>query len=502
MTKFLYAFMFLAMMSCNTELLNVEDIEFELNQPEFAIPLINTTLSIQDALDNFDTGGFLDVDDENFMTLVYTDEVLSIGGSDVGEIKDFELPIVDTLLGIPFNDIQDDLDFDFALTKSGMLEVSFSSAYQEDLTVLVTISNLTLNSSPLIIPFNVQYTGSTGQYSQTIDLSEYKFDLQNDLIQISYQSRNAANEHRPLTDLLLTFSSIELSFAQGYVGQFPFSLPEGTLNIDLFENAIQGNIYLEDPKIKLIFQNSFGLPLQVGANEISVITAQDEKLILNSVLDQGLLINFPNLSEIDEMKETIITFDTNNSNLRDVLNSSPKSLTYEVNALTNPEEDSTIVGFISENSRINLNVEIELPLWLRANNFTLQDTADFDFSSFEEVESAEFKLITENGLPVEINVQAYFLDDTNAIVDSLFTDNSAFITGAAINQSGDVTAPGIVEKLVPMDQVKIRNLERAKKILLKSSFATSDANTTSSKFYTDYGIQFKLGARAILNLPQ
>jgi len=411
MKQFPYLILLCLLMSCKPELLDINEVNVELSNPEFAIPLINTSISIQDALDEFDSEGFLDVDSDNFMTLYYTGEVGSLPGVDIPELADFELPVIDTLINFPFSIIQSDIDFDIADVTAGSLEISFTSDYTEDLTVIVTVANFSKNGLIVseVIPVQFDNTG-TQNVVRTLDLSNSKFDLENDQIEISYSCRNSLNQHRALTDLKASFTGIKLDYLQGYVGEFDLSIPVDTVTFDLFSDVIGGNLIFENPSIEITLNNGFGVPMRMSANSMTVLNENNESMPFMTDLDNGILLNFPNLNEVGETKTTTLLLDQTNSNLTDVISFNPKKLVYSLEASANPEQDSTFEGFVSSESLITASVEAKLPLWLRANNFVLEETVTFDFESLEEIEQAEFKLITENGLPIELNIQAYFLD--------------------------------------------------------------------------------------------
>ena len=69
--------------SCVKDLQDIDNVEVENWQPEVAVALVNTTVSIQDFLNDFDSEGYLDIDDENFMTLVYESNIFSRNRKDI-----------------------------------------------------------------------------------------------------------------------------------------------------------------------------------------------------------------------------------------------------------------------------------------------------------------------------------------------------------------------------------------------------------------------------------
>ena len=79
---------------------------------------------------------------------------------------------------------------------------------------------------------------------------------------------------------------------------------------------------------------------------------------------------------------------------------------------TNPDEDTDIRGFVTDSSYYKVRVDVDLPLYGSAIDFTVTGYAlAWTSTGFDEVDYAEFKLVTENGMPVSIDMQGYFLDE-------------------------------------------------------------------------------------------
>jgi len=75
---------------------------------------------------------------------------------------------------------------------------------------------------------------------------------------------------------------------QGYFGQYAFDLPSDRIVIDLFENSVAGQVYVEDPRVDIIVKNSFGLPIFFRADQFIAETEQSGNLVFESILDQGV----------------------------------------------------------------------------------------------------------------------------------------------------------------------------------------------------------------------
>ena len=500
-TKVLFLLMSLVLVqSCVKDLQDIDQVEVENWQPEVATALVNTTVSIQDLLDNSDADGYLRIDEDNFMTLVYQSEVFSVAGAEVVTMPNFTIPMFDTSMVIPYGMIDTPFDIDFFSIKSGTLDFTFDSPYAEDMEVMIEVRNLTQNGTKLQFTKSAEFLGSSPtNVSGSMDLSGYIMDFVNDEIEVRYVATNAMGERKYLQNAELTFHDFEYNFAQGYFAQHEFDLPSDSIIIGLFDDAVGGSVYLEDPKIKLVIHNSFGIPIQLTTENLEAETADNQTLNVQTVLNQGVLFNYPTAFEVGQSMVTNIEINADNSNLSEILASNPQKLNYKLNAISNPDDDASIKGFVMDTSRFDVDVEVELPIYLSASNFAIEKVNDFDASIFEDLESAEFKLITENGLPVEAGVQVYFLDENSMVLDSLFDNvNATLIPAALVDSEGKVTTFSKGEDHIEIGGERLENFSNATQISIKGLVSTAEAGAVAVRFYTDYEMNFKLGVIAKL----
>ncbi len=486
--------------SCVKDFQDIDNIEVGNWQPEVAVALANTTVSIQDFLDDFDSQGYLNIDDENFMTLVYESNFFSVSGQDIVSIPNFAIPMFDTSIVFPYGSINTSFDIDFFAAKNGKLNFDFKSPYTEDMNVIIEVENLTQNGVKLSYLTTAQYSGSSPTHvSGSIDLTGYIMDFLNDEIKVKYIATNAAGERKFMQDMVLQFQDFEYSIIQGYFDQYEFDLPGDTILFNLFESAVSGSLKIEDPKINLKISNSFGIPIGMVVENITAETMSEGTMDIYSVLDDGIAFNYPSLMEVGQSMVTDVGVNKDNSNLSEIISNNPTQLSYELSALTNPTGDPSIRGFVSDTSRFDVDVQVELPVWLSARDFVVEEVSEFDASFFEGIESASFKLITENGLPIEAGVQVYFMDDNNVILDSLFDGgNITLIPAAEVNAQGELIEKSSSENIAEFTIDRIVQIQDATQISIKGIISTAEMGTVAVKFYTDYDISFKLGAIARL----
>ena len=208
-------------------------------------------------------------------------------------------------------------------------------------------------------------------------------------------------------------------------------------------------------------------------NVFDIFTVRGEVLPLESeFLENGIDFPYPGLDEIGVVKTEPFELTKENSNIDVVLGSGPIAIDYDVNAFTNPDSLTDIRGFITDSSYYKVRVDVELPLYARAANFLAQDSIDLDLSDFDGADYAEFKLVSENGLPLDVDVQAYFLDVNGAVIDSLLDDRQRLVEGAPVDEDGNALEANTTTTFVGISEERFAKIKAANKILLNAVFST------------------------------
>ena len=488
----------LMLLSQNSCIPDIQDVKLDDWQPEVAIPLLNTQVTIQDLLDNFETGGFLEQDADNFLTVVYQGNVLSQKGEEIISLEDFSIPMLVSEQTIPYADLPFDVEITKVVLKEGSFDYSLQSNFTEDMDVTIQIPSLKKDGQMLAMDMVMDYTGNGAVVmNNSMDLQGYTMDFSNGLEMKYIAKKQGNNQKEQLNNVSFSFSNLKYSYVEGKFGQYVFSLPIDSLVLDIFNNVSNGNIYFESPRIQLNIKNSFGMPIRITSNNFTAQTLLNGQQNITTPLNAGVDLAYPSLAEVGQYKSTAILLDKNSSNLANIIASSPTQINYEFTALANPV-DVNLTGFAKDDSAFEVDVDVELPLWFRAGNFTYEKTTDFDLSDIDQIEELEFKLITKNGLPLDTDMQLYFEDANGNVLDSLLTNNQSLLVAADVDNNGKVTASGDHTELVSFTGARIQNIQRATKIRLKAELSTANMGATSVKLFADYESSFQLGVKAIL----
>ncbi len=295
----------------------------------------------------------------------------------------------------------------------------------------------------------------------------------------------------------LTLSGLEIEYLDGYLGVQAFSLEKDTVNLNFDQLDFDGEITLADPRLTLKITNSFGMSL--GADLGNIMAESEETSLLLNGLD-SVTIGAP--STIGDSITTLIEINKSNTNIDDILGINPSRMIFEMTGSTNPGIGPHI-NFITDESYVGISMDVEVPLYGSVSGFVLTDTLDFPTDAFENVLKGTIRTFIKNEFPVDVNVQAYFVDEFYAPLDSLGTAPINVLKAISVDVNGEQDANS--EEYVTdieLTESMVENIKAAKYIILSSGLSTS--NEEAAKFYTSYGMDIKLAvwAKVKVNLQE
>jgi len=485
---------------------DLEDIDTVGADAEYAIPILNASISLDDLLEKLDKYTFLDIDSSGLIYLRYKGDVVTKTSQQIFESIEKTLPplipVIDTVMPLPLTS-PEGIEMDYVEMKSGLMQYYFESWHEDDLTVKVRFPQV-FKPNGQILEFNhiLNYSGSVPVIPfpplVTYDLKDHKLiaDDQGNL-RIEYIALHSNGTRDTVSNFNILLTNLEFSYAEGYFGNQLHDGGRDTIRIEFFETWTHGNVYFEDPKIYVKVFNSFGVPTRSIVNVFDIYTADGNVLSVESeAIDNGIDFLYPALpDEVGQAKTTEFSFTKDNSNIDVVLGSKPIALDYDVDAITNPDSISSIRGFITDSSRYTVSVEVELPIYGRSSDFMAIDTVDVDFSDYDDVEEMEFKFFAENQLPLNVKVQAYLVDGSGAVIDSLLTGPQILIAAAPVDDEGEVISSVKHILYLPVTGARLENLRETKQIILDAAFSTFDNGNKSVKVYADQHVNIGVGLK-------
>jgi len=501
----------LCLWSCE-QLDELEDIQGVKYETKYAVPLANLGASLDRILQNFEEEATLTIDPDGLFHFEYSGEVLTETGSEVfeeientfQEVSDITpngIPVVAPKVPIPYKE-ELDIEVDLIRLKGGLFSYQFENRNPVPINVRIDLPQFSRDEQPLSFTHQLPAYSGTGDppsfnnRDDPVDLSSIEIvPDENDNIFIEYTATNEQGVTVPLNNVFIRFDEVKLSYAQGFLGTNTYDGPLDSIDIDFFDAWIAGDVFFENPKITYVLENSFGIPTRSIVNRFDVITVEGNALPLESeLIENGIDFPYPSLDEVGEVKSESFLFTKDNSNIEDILSSKPVQVIYDVDALTHPDGDRSIRGFITDSSFYRVKVLVDLPLQGSASDFVATDTVEVELDDFESLDSVELKLVAENTLPLAIDIQILFRDENGNTTEMLTDNDLRLIEAAPVDDEGMVTGSTDKTSFVPLDGPRLEALLAAKDLVLIATFSTTGNGDQPVLITNDQRLDIGIGA--------
>jgi hypothetical protein len=190
------------------------------------------------------------------------------------------------------------------------------------------------------------------------------------------------------------------------------------------------------------------------------------------------------------------TLDKGNSNIIDLFNFQPKKVIFAETIKTNPSGVQQH-NFMMDTSKVYVEAEIELPLYGRTLNFTIEDTALFSMEEDKGVISVDLRFNLANMFPSEANIQVYLADTNDVILDSLFDKKAMVLVPAVVGPAPDYRTSDPINQttVVTLKGDKLKNFWKTGKIIYRADLSTADQGQKVVKIYSDYYIDIRMAVK-------
>jgi len=474
--------------------LDIGDQEYDL-----AVPLINTKISVKRLSDVSKSNTSIKIAPDGKATVLYNGEVIRRTVSAIFPPFPGLIPyeITDSVSSVvlQFNQPYQLKKATFQDTK---IRFFASTDETEDVDVEMRILELSKDGKQFVTNFKLKYQGTspTNVLTDEILIDGYTLISNSNTLTFSYKAITKSGKRIKFKRAQMSFDVIKFSYLDGYLGFHRFAVDGSVIDVGLFNNWLSGSFDFSDPKITISVDNAFGLPVRSRVNKMDLTSINGKAVSLQSpFVNTGIDFAYPSFSEIGQIKKTNFVFDKNNSNIREVFNEKTKSIAYDIDALVNPDQDTSIRGFIDGSAFFVVNVAVEVPLLGSINQVVIADTLDLDLKDVNEIISAQFKALISNDFPAQVDVQGYFLDENGKNLEQLF-DNAGITLRPAALGANDRAIPGIQEVFnITYDEQRFAKIKAAKKIAFVVKINTTGSDTNRALWiYDNYGIGLKLGS--------
>ncbi len=493
--------------------------------PNLAVPLAYSTFGVYDILALTDSNDLVITDPQSGeLSLVYRGELFSNTAQEVVQIPDLneniDLTPSDLVLlpNVAFPNgqtIQSNIENTIELNtnagvelhtlrlKEGTFSVQISTQLRHDVEIVLTLPEFTQNGSPITRTVNLDYAGSVPQTANvSINLEDAVADLT--------LNGTTVNTFEMITDVTITgtgqpitgtesvsmdlnLTGLEFENATGYFGQQNFTVSNDSILIKLFQNASSGYFELTNPRVDFIVENSFGFPARLNLNDLKTINANTGQ--------EYPLTGYPSVININSpasLGQTVVTNlvlnSSNTANMNTIISSVPKYFYFEGEAISNPNGQTGTLNFIEDDSRLRIRGELELPLEGFAYGFGVKDTIDFNIGTdIDLIEYVMFRMIVDNGFPVDVAAQIKFMDQNYNPLFSIFNTPNTLIESALVDGTGKVNQRTKKINDIVLTQTQVDLLPQIKYLEIEGITQTLNGqNGQVVKLFDDYTIYVKL----------
>jgi len=522
--------------SCQKDEFNFKNYDQSIEwTPTFNGPVAYGSLTLEDLLNKADNTGMISTDDAGQIIFTYKGTLNEITANDWLTIpgQDFKRFRISSPIDIPggfpgrVDSIELSDNYHFVFAKGGHMDSLYLEQGNLNISTHSTIwhmASIKLSSSYIVkedgdtLDELINVSKSSGDFDTTIILSLNggKLYLNNanpdsSLVPLNFKLiiYNSGNEILSTdgVDITINIGVLTLNAAYGYVGQYDTLLQKDKeMNLDLFKGKFKGSVTFRDPRLNMTVDNSFGLHIGFSFED-SYVRMKNGTVTSLDINPDMFILEAPVIDSAEFSKTSVISINRNNSNIEDIFTTDLQKLVYSVRIATNPPQAEQTDNFFLKSSTVSVNYEFDLPMDLRVNDLVLVDTIDFNLggdidSSKFNINALQIRIETDNGMPVDANLQVYFVNSSYQVLDSLYTDENSqiLVSGEVDDFTGRVTTPTNNISVIDLPQAKINNILDAVYAFIQATIETHNGGQTDVRFYSDYSIGFKLGTRVDLDV--
>ncbi len=490
MTKqwILIALALLLFQGCSLE----EDIS-KLKTPEWngeiAAPIAKGSITVGQAINQLEDFDYLDVEQDG--TLVFRAEfpLASWAMPDLVEIPDFEVPFIENSIELPFP-LEGVSRLDL---KAGTMSYQITSSHARAVRVEFRLSDVKYLDQEAIIPIVLD---GTGTFEGEIDLNGYSFQPDQGGVAMSYSAYFVDNDDPAGVDqATLRFSGLASSYFEGRLPETTIEMDPDTLNFQADLGIDFSNLTLTEPKLEFIVESQVGIPNAFSFPSFGIF---DEDLnphdLAFSPFEEGASLTLPTTP--GTWADTRFSVDPANSNIVELLDLGvPQGMMYQATIVAFPN-DQPGEGFMTDEDSVAVRVETEAALAFQLTETEFSQDIDLDIEMIDLIRSGAVLLITENEIPLELDLQVFLLDQQGVATDSLFDGQQPILRGAEVDAGGFTLAQADQRTELAFDAALLEALDQASGLRLTATVSSTGNGTKPIRITSDQSLGFRLGVRA------
>lgn len=398
-------------------------------------------------------------------------------------------------------DVQNGVELNKAIVRSGFLKIEYVNSCTQPLNFNYKINSASLwgnvfNVNQLLPAGSIS---SPSRFTKYYNLQQYDINLTgltntkvNTLVQTYTVSSDVSGQPEMFTagqgfEINLSFVDIVPEYVQGYFGQQDLDIGSDSTLLGFLGNFNASNLQLTQSAFNFRIINEFGVELSSSINSVksikespyNVVNLNSGNLLQSINVNRAAKTNNPTNPVFPWVKQ--ININSTNSNLNQFIQNLPDYFGYSVTGQINPLGNiSSANDFAYYGHGLKVIADIDIPLALAANYFTLINYSKVDLTQLRELDNvnhAEIFLKARNNYPFKTQLQGYMLNENNEIIDSLFLPGQNSIEAAVTDINNEVLSYVDSKLEAGFNKQKIENLKLCKQIKFVSKLFLPNQQT-------------------------
>jgi len=393
--------------------------------------------------------------------------------------------------------------FNSVTFKKGSLGITLENKLKVPITIIGSLYDM--GNNRIVADFTFENITPNGIANKSTSLAGLQLSNKVEFRMLTFKTPGSApvavkidlNDYFKLTFDLenIEFKSITGDFGKQQINIGP---EQFDMNVELL-NKLDGSFILANPKLKLIFNNPIGMPalLDVG------FKASNKSGSTVTLKKKSGLFEIPVPTSMDKPATGSIVFDKDNSNIVDFIALPPTGKIWyqgQVSFNQNNQVTQDNPNFLDLDNPFSVGIEMELPLELQTSTLTFKDTSAISGGNLDKIETAELILNATNGIPLDVDLQLFFVDTLSKDKPPYgFSKKTKILSAAQVNALGGIT-PTKSSNTFSLDKSEMENLRKANGVVFMGTVSSSASGTTIAPILSDSKIELNLVIKSKVNL--
>lgn len=386
---------------------------------------------------------------------------------------------------------------------SALLPIKTTSTINTTVVVDLDLPDASVGGNPI---GTLNINAPTGVTNSQLDLSNANIFLGNDpnkdhnMLRLSVSTQILASnglvefDSSDYIEIEFDASPAKFEYLDGYLGQDTFDISIDDLDVSQLAELGRG-IRMENPKMRIYVNNSFGIPILVELD----ITSKDEEGNELPMNVQDMNFPYPSIAERGTIKTETFEINKSNSDIVECLGMPAVLFDIKGRAIMNPDGFTGFTNHITNSSAIDLGFDADIPMTFTAQNFAYVDTLDQGsaLQGLADFDLLELKIKTNNGFPLGGTLDLIFTDSAYDVIDSL--TEVTLLQSAIVDTDGKITesSENMSTFLMPGAMLDKLDARKCQYIFIRTNFNSYDKGNVPVSIYTSCALDISLAFRAI-----